>query len=119
MFGHELGLGFLYWDRYGHVGTTHDAKSYALSPIPDLLCRGRVWPDTLLRGPEYALVDLGYLSSEWAVSGYRAPPGLPLNYDQKAFNSAVNSYRVTIENCFSRLKNLFHIMKNGYRGNID
>jgi len=116
LLGLEDGLGFVYYDRHGWTGTVHDASSYRLGPLPGLLCRGRVYQNHWK--PSYALLDLGYIGMEWGITGHKRGR-IPLRYDQKAFNSVVNSYRSPIENIFGRQKNCFNIMKGPFRGSID
>ena len=41
MYGQDLGVGFVYFDRQGWPGVTHDANSYECGPLPELLKHGR------------------------------------------------------------------------------
>jgi len=119
MYGQDLGVGFVYFDRQGWPGVTHDANSYECGPLPELLKHGRSDPEHQTRESEYALVDLGYQSCTLTVSQHKRSSHQTFSIDQKIFNEAVNSARAKIENAFSRTKNLFQVMQGPYRGDIN
>ena len=104
-------------------GSEHDMAVFRSSNWTEqILSRSNVLPNgTVIRSHYPALFDKGYtgLNSQGypeAIVTIRKPIGRELTEQERNYNNCVESDRTIVENYFGRVKILFGIISNRYRG---
>jgi len=105
-------------------GRKHDIKVFELSKIPNFFQNKRELRNgqRIFYHPQI-LADSGYQGAqknyEEIVIPIKKPKGGQLNENEKEHNRKLGHDRVIVENFFGRMKSLFGITFNEYRGDIE